>query len=375
MSEPQPVLLLARALGPGGSEHQMVNTARSLDRSLFAPHVCAFHTDWFLPPELAAMNFPVFHLPIRSYRSLFAIRGARKLVRYMKDMKIVLVHSWDYPLNVFAAPLARTIGIPVVLTSQRSDRRLVPEPYRSMLRITDRLVDGIVVDSESLVRHMIDEERAPRSLVHRCPNGIDTSRFSPHLGPRPPQLNGASVVVGVVCTLRPVKNLQLLMRAFARVRDLRSGLRLVIIGSGPELAALMKLKASLGLDDECCIFVPATREVPYWMRAIDIFVLPSYSEAFSNALMEAMATGCCALAAAVDGNTELIRGGETGLLFQNRSVESLVAQLRAAIVNNELRKRLGEAAVRFIRSRFSFEVSAQHMGEIYLTLLKQRQVE
>ena len=66
--------------------------------------------------------------------------------------------------------------------------------------------------------------------------------------------------------------------------------------------------------DADCHFQPAERNVAPWLRAMDIFVLPSLSEALSNSLMEAMGCGCCPLASDTGGNPELVQHGETGLL-------------------------------------------------------------
>ncbi len=71
-----------------------------------------------------------------------------------------------------------------------------------------------------------------------------------------------------------------------------------------------------------CTFVPATGQVAEWLQAIDIFVLPSRSEALSNSLLEAMACGCCPVASRVGGNLELIRHGENGMLFEAGDVDA-----------------------------------------------------
>src|SRR5262249_38415108 len=117
---------------------------------------------------------------------------------------------------------------------------------------------------------------------------------------------------------------------------------------------------------------PATEQVAAWLHAIDLFVLPSRSEALSNSLMEAMACGCCAVASNVGGNSELIREGETGLLFKAGDATDLAAVLERASANSELRRRLGTSGMRWIREKFSIHASAQRMGEIYSGLIERR---
>ena len=106
------------------------------------------------------------------------------------------------------------------------------------------------------------------------------------------------------------------------------------------------------------------------LSGIDIFVLPSRSEALSNSLMEAMACGCCVIASDVGGNPELVRHNETGLLFPAGDAAALADALRSVLTNPAQRTRLAEAAVRFMHSGFSIRDSAARMGEIYLNLIE-----
>jgi glycosyltransferase involved in cell wall biosynthesis len=186
-------------------------------------------------------------------------------------------------------------------------------------------------------------------------------------------LADASLVIGVVCALRPEKGLPTLLQAFAKVVSgpssaLRSGLRLVVVGSGPMLETLQALKIELGLQNKCH-FEPSTSDVAGWLRAIDIFVLPSLSEALSNALMEAMACGCAVVASEVGGNPELVSDGTTGLLFRAGNAVELADRLERLIVDENLRTRVGVVASESVRQRFSIEASVRRMEEIYEELL------
>jgi glycosyltransferase involved in cell wall biosynthesis len=106
-----------------------------------------------------------------------------------------------------------------------------------------------------------------------------------------------------------------------------------------------------------------------WLHAIDIFVLPSLSEALSNSLMEAMACGCCVAASGVGGNPELVVDGETGMLFEPRDAVGLAEVLRLLVRDPTRRHELASNAARLIHSRFSLAAAARRMGEIYSSLL------
>jgi glycosyltransferase involved in cell wall biosynthesis len=106
-----------------------------------------------------------------------------------------------------------------------------------------------------------------------------------------------------------------------------------------------------------------------WLRAIDIFVLPSLSEALSNALMESMACGCAVVASDVGGNPELVSDGITGLLFPAGDAPELASRLERLMVDLDLRARIGAAASESIPQRFPLEASVRRMEEIYEELL------
>ena len=360
---PTRVLLLARELNLGGSERQMTEIARGLDRARFEPHVGCFIPEGLRERDLREAGVPILHLPVSSFKSPAAITGARLLTRYVRDHNIQIVHAFDYPMNVFAVPLARWFTRAVALSSQRAHRDLTPPFYLRLLRMTDSLTDGIVVNCEYLRRHLMEDYAVPRERIHLCYNGIDLDSFC-RCAPKPLR---RLVTIGTVCALRPEKSLGTLLDAFAQLRT-DQALRLAVVGDGPELEGLRHRAAALGITDRVD-FHPATEEVPRELGNIDIFVLPSRTEAFSNSLMEAMACGCASIASNVGGNPELIRHGETGLLFESGNAAALAEALGTLIRDEPLRRRLAEAGHDFLHQNFSLASSAQRMAEIYESML------
>jgi len=359
-----PVLLLARELDLGGSERQMTEIAKTLDRSRFTPHVGCFRPQGIRQPELAATGVPIVHFPVDSFGSFAALSEAWKLGSYIRRHNIRLVHTFDYPLTIFAVPATRWLTRVVVVSSQRSHRSLIPGKYRRLVRMTDYIADAVVVNCEFVRQHLQINEGVPCRRIRLCSNGVDLEQFQPRDPADSPSQN--TITIGVVCALRPEKDLATLIAAFARVR--RSGLKLLIVGSGSMLGELRWQAAALGLAGDCT-FVPATGRVAEWLRAIDIFVLPSQSEALSNSLLEAMACGCCPVASRVGGNPELIRHGENGMLFEAGNVEQLSDILETLAELRVLREQLA-ARARCTAEQFSMDASARRMEQIYTQLIE-----
>src|SRR5207245_1873182 len=101
---------------------------------------------------------PVLHLPVHSFQSVSALRGAAQLGRYIRRHGIRLVHAFDVPMNIFGVPAARLLSGAIVLASVRAHPELAPRLYRRLLRGTNRMADGIVVNCEYLRRHLVEEQ-------------------------------------------------------------------------------------------------------------------------------------------------------------------------------------------------------------------------
>lgn len=363
-SRPWPLLLMTRELAYGGTERQLTEIAKSLDPERFRAHVGCFRPEVAFGPELRAAGVPIVQFPLRSLKSPQVFHTARLIGGYIRSQDIRVVHTFDVPTALLAVFAARFFGAPIVLSSQRAHRDLTPGVFRHVLRLADRTVDGIVVNCEAMRRHLREDEGVPGSLIHLCYNSIDTQRFRPGPRWRPPGLESASLVIGTLCVLRPEKSLPVLLEAFARVRTFRPGLKLLIVGSGPVLPELVERARALGIHEDC-VFQPAVPDVPHWLHALDLYVLPSRSEALSNSLMEAMATGRCVVASRVGGNPELVLHGQTGLLFEPDDAAGLTATLDRLIQDASLRDTLARAATHFISENFSRRAMIARMENIY----------
>lgn len=371
--DPVPILLMGRHLHQGGVERDLTKVALHLDRSRFSPHVATYFDSGIRFEELRAAKVPLLHLPVTSIVSCSAVKAVWRLSRYVLQHRIAVIHAFD-STSFLAAVVGRLVRCPIVLTSQLSYRSILDSRTALILRLSDRLTDAVQVNCEAVRRYMIDEEHVSADRLVLCHNGVDTSIFYPSQtsqARKRPELEGTEVVVGTVCALRPEKNLELLQEGFANVRSSSPSMKLVIVGSGTELCRLRENATRLGISD-VSVFVPATPEVATWMRAIDIFVLPSYSEAFSNSLLEAMACGCAAIGSRVGGTPELIGDNERGLLFENGDAKGLSNQLKRLIDDEHQRRTLGSRAAAFAKEKLNLDIAIKRQSEIYESLLSRK---
>jgi L-malate glycosyltransferase len=363
-----------RSLDHGGCERDAAKVAIGLDRSKFQPHVGVFLTGGYREPEVRKAGVPIVHLPVTSFTNASAITGARTLGRYVAQNKIKLMHAFDVPMDIFGAPASRFYRVPVVITSQLSYRDMYKPRDRAVLRFTDRISDMLVVNSRAVGDSLKRETALSDEKIFLSYNGVDPSAFYPAPVSRPRYLENASIVVGSVCVMRPEKRMDWVIRAFAKVHEVEPDAHLLLVGSGPEVPHLLELRDSLGLRD-VCTFEPGEPHVADWMRRMDIYINSSYSESFPNALLEAMACGCCVIGSNVGGIPELITHLEDGLVFESKDQTDLTEKLILAVKNADLRQKMRSQAVRTAHERFSMAIALERTERLYESLLIKRKVQ
>src|SRR5207247_2076210 len=170
-----------------------------------------------------------------SFASWQALAAASRLRTYLRRHRISLVHSFDVPATIFAVPVAAACRIPVVLSSQRAYRELTPGASGRMLRLTDLLVDGTVVNSANLRQHLIKHDGLKAARLALVYNSIDVERFAPVSEPSPERaevLAGCSLVIGSTAMLRPEKGVATLVEAFASLAHKAPSAGLLLVGVG-----------------------------------------------------------------------------------------------------------------------------------------------
>ncbi len=365
-----PVLLMARELGFGGIERDVSKFARHLSMFGVQPHVACFNPGGVRWQEIERAGIPVVCIPVKSFKSPSIFAHGRQLRTYLKENSIRLVHAFDDGASIFGVPFARLYGVPAI-SSQLCFRELSEPVNRKLMSAVDKIGSGVFVNCEAVGRYLVSNWHVPERKIHVCYNGFEREEFHAEGRRRPSSLQDASVVIGTVALLREEKNLPLLIKAFANASKCDPRARLLIVGSGVMKAPLVQLTKDLGIS-EACVFEEATQQPAAWMRAIDIFVLTSHSESFSNAMLEAMACGCCPVSSRVGGMPELIKDEETGLLFEPNNLDQLSAALCRLTSDASLRQRFSAQANRFAYEHLTIEIAAERLASIYKSILKSK---
>ena len=354
------VLLLGDSLRAGGTEGQFVEIACGLDRARWDVHVSCLRAEGPLRARLEAAGVGAWSCgrgSLKPPRFLPAVWG---LVRYLRVHGIRLVHCFDFYSNILGVPAGRLARVPVSIASQRDLGDLRPPGQQRVHRAALRLADHVLVNSEAVA----DRVRL-NGRVAVIPNGVDLARF----GPAPTsRLRSAGMTVGTLAHLRPEKGLVDLVQAAAIVRGSHPQHRFVLWGEGPLRPRLEELVRQLGLGGTVELR-GTTTEPEVALRQLDIFVLPSVSEACSNALLQAMATGLPVVATRVGGNPLLVADETTGLLVPPAQPAELAKAILRLIEAPALATALGARARQRVREEFGVDRMLARVQALYDRLL------
>ncbi len=303
--------------------------------------------------------------------------GLRQVRALMGRGGYQILHCHGSRANLTGALLRPVLGVPVISTVH-SDYRLdyLGRPWAALLLGTLnaaalRRMDGLVCVSRAMMDTCRGRGFSPEKL-YCIYNGTDPHRPRKETDrlawfrARGCAVEEGDVVAGIAARLHPVKDLPLLLRGFALAAAEVPQLKLVIAGSGSEEKALRRLAAELGLTGR--VFFPGwVEDMEGFYASVDINVLTSRSETFPYAITDGARYARPVAATRVGGIPELIRHGETGLLFPPGDAAALGRALAALGRSEGLRHRLGEA----LRVRVAEGFTLQAMGETQRAIYRQ----
>jgi len=321
---------------------------------------------------------PVYRISYPKLRLIGAVvlfvRLAAYLVANRRSYDVIHVHIVKY-FAFIASVIGPMLGKRVVVKFsgwEELDRGILNDTVRA--RPVYRLISWGVKRADCFVAISSEIEAAlvrcgfPAERITRLPNGVDTSRFGSGadkastrkaLGMR----DDATIAI-FVGRLVNEKGLGYLLDAWADVSAIHPEAILYIIGDGYLAGELHSKVDELGIG-KFVVFTGEVSNVHEYMRASDLFVLPSLSEGLSNTLLEAMATGLPVVGTKISGNTDLIDDGVNGIVVEPGDSGWLASALKTMVGDAAVRERMGEASRVMIDRGYSLEHVATTYERIF----------
>ena len=244
--------------------------------------------------------------------------------------------------------------------------------YRRFFRFLNRLTTRIVANSEAVKQVTAQAESVALEKIDVIYQGVDSAHYGP-VSDGPSVAKGIGIpigaqVVGMVANLRPVKDVELFLRAARKVADEIPQAAFLVVGRGPLRQELGKLAVTLGLGDKV-FFSDGRATVQDCLRCMCIGCLSSESEGFSNAILEYMSAGLPVVATDVGGNREAILDRHTGYLVRERTPEALAEALIDLLRNPGKRASMGREGRQRCLDLFDIRIAIRQLEDYYASLL------
>lgn len=364
----------------GGPERQIVAHACRVGAAGYEPLVISFAESGRDNELLAeAGRHGLRHRALR-VDGAFNPRAVSSLVSLLRDEGVRLLCTHGYKSNVVGRLAAWIAGIPEIAvsrgwTAENARIRFYERLDRLFLRLADRVVavsegqrakilkSGVRPGKVSVIRNCfaLDEEEqraepgAPARLRVRRELGIPED----------------AVLVASAGRLSPEKNYAGFIEVARRVRRAEPSVHFAVFGEGFLRPDLERAIAQAGLQD--AFLLPGFRkDMPAVYEALDIFVLPSFTEGLPNVVLEAFARRRPVVASAVGGTPEVVTHGKDGFLTAPTDLDGLAGFVLRLARDPQLRRDMGAAGRETLRERFDFARQTEDWVALYRSLLSGR---
>jgi N-acetyl-alpha-D-glucosaminyl L-malate synthase BshA len=366
------IIILTIAFPPkwlGGVEIASCNLARVLAKNGHEVHVLTSH-DAGIAVESRENGFCVHRIKFpRIWIGWFFIFAFEAMI-LCKRIKPDLIHAQTIQMGFCALIAKKLFKIPFLVYGHGFDVYFDWNFKGFISKSAIKNADAAVALTNEMKLEM--QKMHPRE-ISIIPNGVDLDKFrdlSKEDARKGLGYAADEKIIIYVGRLHPVKGLDYLIEAFKMVEKKIKRAKLVIIGQGNQKGYLASLAKSFNLEDNIIFRGEiANNEVPRHLVASDVFVLPSLSESFGIANIEAMAAGLPVVATKVRGMAEIIKDGENGFLVEPKEPEQISEKIillleNAALSDNISRNNRNKA------KDYSWEMVVRLLEEEYSTIVK-----
>lgn len=373
------VLLVTITLGLGGSERQLALLAQELYRRHIDVRVFALDAEGPWLERLRTCGVPVIAGRfgggggIRAVRVLRLTRSAMRLAGTILWFRPAVVHAYLPLANFVAAVVGSTFRVPRVLISRRGlgTYRDSGPNWNRLDRLAYRLSDFTICNSKAVLEDSVRRDNLGREKYRVIYNGIESNELGPATSQRRRirnqlRLESEDIVLVKVANLIPYKGHEELLTAFQLVIRAYPAARLVLAGEDRDnwKQQLEHLVDKLGIREKV-LFFGRCENIPALLEAMDVAVVSSREEGFSNALLEALEAGLPVVATDVGGNREALEDGRFGLLVPSRNPTALAGGINTMISSLAYWREVAGEARKMVRERFSIEAMVDAHLQLY----------
>lgn len=365
------IAILVGAFPPkwlAGTEIATYNIAKHLAKRGHEVHVITT-VDEGLPKECMEEGFHIHRITPWNMQFLGVASFWFKTFWILKSINPDIVHIQRIIYGISGFLAKKILKKPYVVWGRGSEVYL-PWAFKKPISTL------VIKNADAAIALTEDMKRLMKEIYNRhifvIPNGIDIERFKnisrEDIRKRLKITNKEKIII-FVGTLRRLKGVRYLIEAMKCIIEKNTNARLMLVGDGEDREDLENLVKELNIEKYVQFIgkVPNDK-IPEYLKASDVFVLPSLSESFGIVNLEAMASGLPIVATNVGGLPEIVKDGENGFLVEQKNPEKIAEKALFLLEHDDLREKISKKN-REKAKGYSWETAVERLEEIYLNIL------
>lgn len=355
------LFIIDQLVSGAGTEKHLLQLASGLNAR---GHKCKIVT--FLASDKMIQKYKSHHLDIKEIKvdriyDLNAFIRAFKLIKMIRRFKPDVIQCFHFQSDTYGAILSKIANCHAkIISSKRDMGDLKTKRQLLMNRCANWIINRNIAVCNKVAERVSTDEKIALSKITTIYNGIDLKECGCIDSCKEDirnsvNLNGNDFVIGIVCLLRPEKDVSTFLKAVKGIKDKVGNLKVLVVGDGPDRSNLERYAKNNGMEDNV-IFTGYVKRVNEYIALMDIVCLtPKSNEGMSNVIIEEMALNKPVIATDVGGNAELVLDGKTGFIIQPKDTKSLEKYLLKLYQDEALRMKMGAAAKERIENEFRLE--------------------
>lgn len=338
------VLHIQETMGSGGVERLRLSLSKLLDKDKYLLKIICTHTGGGIKEEIESHGAEV--IAIGQFKGIFDFEKHREVQKIINTFQPHIIHGAVFEGVTMAAINGYIKKVPVIVLEETSDPKNRSWKGNLLMKFFVKLSDAIIGVSPGVVDYLESTLKLPKHKIFLVNNGVvlprevsrtEIAELKVSLG-----INSNDIVIGSVGRMLQDEHKRFsdLIKAFTIVCKTHSNVKLLLVGSGPEVEKYKKLSEELAISDKV-IFAGYQSDVSLYYRLMNIFVLVSAYEAFGLVLAEAMLSKLPVVATKVGGMKYIVDDTKTGFLVQPFDVNAIAEKLNILCFDEELRTNFG----------------------------------
>lgn len=369
------ILHIQETIGSGGVEKRRLSLSKLLNKDKFELKIICTFSAGGIKQEIETNGVEV--IVIGQFKGVFDFKKHKIVQNIIENYKPHIIHGAVFEGVTMAAINGFLKKVPIIIIEETSDPQNRSWRGNLLMKFFSKISDIVIGVSPGVVEYLENILKLPNHKVLLLNNGVilprevtveEVTTLKLKLG-----INQDDIVIGSIGRMLQDEHKRFsdLINAFSIVSKNNDKVKLVLVGSGPELENYKKLSEDLALEDKI-IFAGYQSDVSLYYKLMDVFSLVSAYEAFGLVLAEAMLSKLPIVATRVGGMKYIVEDNNTGFLVDKYDVVAIAEKLEILCSTSHLRKQFGNSGYSKAINNYTEERYVKEVENLYFKLVQNK---